>query len=194
MHHCEHLHCMDMQSDNCMKRYFNCFDPITGDNLRLCYCNDYLKLKVNEDQLPYTNKMIHYSSNHASNFISSLINSDLKLSGYEYPNRTLNKNFDPIGHCFITIVRRPYTYIFVSFKQMLTWYLDNRSWELYCLLRDELHKYVIEKEKYKKHFAVCKQIKAIFNKIQMAYSIDDRQILTNELILLIFKTFYNETN
>lgn len=48
---CHHLECCDIESERCLKRYFTFFNPDTFEYVRYGFCNDFIRLKLNQQKI-----------------------------------------------------------------------------------------------------------------------------------------------
>ena len=182
--HCEHLHCSDILSMDCLKRYYTVYNPVNDETFRLAFCNDYLRLnlynKVNVDGE-------YYRTNHISEFILETM--ELRQYNIEHSYYTRR---DAIS---IIICDRPYTYLYVSLKQLMLWFNDCGGSKLFDLIDDHIRSVVLEKERFKKHFSWCSKVKTLlFNMCKYTKESPERTAALNEIALIIIKSVYNETH
>jgi hypothetical protein len=87
---CEHLFCDDIESKNCLKRYFRIYDIEKNEIYRISVCNDFFRLKLRQE-------MIHldeYDWRAKDYFVSKILEDILseyifiKNNPY-YPNKSL---------------------------------------------------------------------------------------------------------
>jgi hypothetical protein len=170
----------------CKKRYFKVFNPELGDTYQIAFCNDSLKLHMQQE---FAHKLIYFSSQ-CQYEIESLIVRALNLQAHHY---LLSRTYPVINNVWITLCQRPRTYIQVPFKTCIQWYLDNRSFELWEMMTHALNDFIREKQRYKKYKGLCEKLQHMIKQVPKKYC-DDVEPLINEILLLILKVIYNETN
>jgi hypothetical protein len=185
---CDHLENFGNEVNNwrCKKRYYTVFDPQIGHTYRIAFCNDYLKLHMQEK---FANELF-YQSRRCEMQIESLIVRALNLQAHHY---YLNRGHPVIHNVSIQLCERPSTYIQVSFKTCIQWYLHNRSFELWEMMTITLNDFIREKQRYKKYKGLCQKLQQMFRQVPKKYG-EDREPLINDILLLILKIIYNETN
>jgi hypothetical protein len=177
---------IDVQSSRCTKRYYKVFDPQIGGTYKIAFCNDYLKLHMQEK---FANQFFH-ESRRCEMQIESLIVRALNLQAHHY---YLTRSYPVIHNVRIQLCERPKTYIQVSFKTCIQWYLQNRSYELWEMMVSTLNDFIREKQRYKKYKGICDKLQKMIKQVPKKYS-DDVEIIINDILLLILKVIYNETN
>jgi hypothetical protein len=177
---------IDVQSLRCTKRYYKVFDPQIGDTYKIAFCNDYLKLHMQDK---FANQFFH-QSRRCEMQIESLIVRALNLQAHHY---YLTRSYPVIHNVWIQLCERPKTYIQVSFKTCIQWYLQNRSYELWEMMVSTLNNFIREKQRYKKYKGICDKLQKMIKQVPKKYS-DDVEIIINDILLLILKVIYNETN
>jgi hypothetical protein len=185
---CEHLENFTHKVYHrcCKKRYYTVFDPQIGDTYRIAFCNDALKLHMQQE---FAHKMIYYS-NQCKHEIESLIVRALNLQAHHY---LISKTHPVINNVWITLCERPRTYIQVPFKTCIEWYLNNRSFELWEMMKHPLNDFIREKRQYKKYQSLCEKLQHMIKQVPKKY-MEDVEPLINDILLLILKIIYNETN
>jgi hypothetical protein len=178
---CEHLDCGNIASTECLKRYYKVFDPFIGKHVVIAYCNDYLKLIFQNKHQIYD----RYSMPR----IEDILYEELNLPRINRYSRA--GGFAP---CNIIISDRPCMVRSIPFKDCCDWYLKNRSNELHRSISRAIDGFIIQNQVYKKHKTNCESIQRMFRKMHHIYEESERKILFNEILLLIFKLYYNETH
>jgi hypothetical protein len=177
---------IDVKSARCTKRYYKVFDPQIGYTYKIAFCNDYLKLHIQEK---FANQLF-YESRWCEMQIESLIVRALNLQAHHY---YLNRLHPVIHNVSIKLCERPSTYIQVSFKTCIQWYLHNRSFELWEMMTMPLNDFIREKKRYKKYKGLCEKLQQMVRQVPKKYH-EDLEPLINDILLLILKIIYNETN
>jgi hypothetical protein len=185
---CEHLENFgnDVKHTRCKKRYYNVFNPQIGDRYIIAFCNDYLKLHMQER---FANKWF-YDSRSCQNQIESLIVRALNLQAHHY---YLTRSYPVIHNVWIVVCKRPNTYIQVSFKTCIQWYLHNKSFELWEMMTKPLNDFIRQNQRYKKYKGLCEKLQHMIKQVPKKY-MEDVEPLINDILLLILKIIYNETN
>jgi len=170
----------------CKKRYFKVFNPELGDTYQIAFCNDSLKLHMQQE---FVHKLIYFSSQ-CQYEIENLIVRALNLHRYHFMGSKTNAI---IRDTWITICERPYTLIQVPFKTCIEWYLQNRSFQLWDAMQQPLNDFIREKQRYKKYKGVCEKLQHMIRQVPRK-EYDEREPAINDILLLILKIIYNETN
>ena len=185
---CEHLENFTHKVYHpcCKKRYYTVFDPQIGDTYKIAFCNDALKLHMQQE---FAHKMIYFSSQ-CQYEIESLIVRALNLRAHHY---LISKTHPVINNVWITLCERPCTYIQVPFKTCIEWYLQNRSFQLWDAMQRPLNDFIREKQRYKKYKSLCEKLQHMMRQVPRK-EYDEREPAINDILLLILKIIYNETN
>lgn len=185
---CDHLDNWSnlVNHPRCKKRYYKVFNPESGDNYRIAFCNDSLKLHMQQE---FAHKLIYFSSN-CKHEVESLIVRALNLHRYHF---MLSREYPVIHHTWIKICERPYTAIQVPFKTCIEWYLTNRSFELWDAMQMPLNDFIRDKQRYKKYASLCEKLQHMIRQVPRK-DYDDREPAINDILLLILKIIYNETH
>jgi len=102
---CHHLDCDDIESSDCLKRYYNILDPIRKERYRLAVCNDHLRLRIIRKKNDYNFE--HYPDSSIYNeVIKDIVSEHLDLKLNRYPSEEFQQN-KPI-YLSIPICGRPY--------------------------------------------------------------------------------------
>lgn len=146
---CEHLYCSDISSPECLKRYFPFQNFITGKYYQFVFCNDYLKLLIQQEN---NEKIRIYTKQGVVGFINiKMINSlnDIlckhfnQYYGVENPSDYINKPTN-LKHYPIRVIYNEYqnyneiaSNVF-SFEEILNLYIDNQTVRLREMVVDHL--------------------------------------------------------
>lgn len=169
----------------CKKRYFKVFNPELGDTYQIAFCNDSLKLHMQQE---FSHKLIYFSSQ-CQYEIESLIVRALNLHRYHF---MLSRDYPVINNTWITICERPNTRIQVPFKTCIEWYLKNRNFQLWDAMQWPLNDFIREKQRYKKYASLCEKLQHMIRQVPRK-EYDEREPAINDILLLILKIIYNET-
>ncbi len=137
---CEHLENCCISDDACLKRYLHILNPKTGEVDVLVFCNDYLKLKIQDvDKGEY---WLYSDKRYAVLLIQKEIDRHLKLAGLalHQNDRRLSHYSDSITKyaiCF-EVSNRPFAYVDLTFKTLVGWYYESPSNYLLEFIRKEL--------------------------------------------------------
>jgi hypothetical protein len=197
MSDCQHLHNFMGDMEECSgKRFLLIFNPIKGHDEYLVFCNDWLKLKAQEDQ--------HEIFKFGSSYVKSSFVPDYKstleklvLSHIELPLGTRcihRRNY--LSDIFIDIAERPWIFTRIDMRLAMEWYQANRSRKLYEKIEGSIRNWCDLNERYKKHQSNCKLIKSLLIKVRHngPYEIDQCDVHINEIFLTILKITTNEAN
>jgi hypothetical protein len=186
---CEHLENCCITDDACLKRYIHINNPKTGFVECLIFCNDYLKLKSQQEK--YNNSLNNFC---AKENVVKLIQNEI----YKYLNINGNgrgwssKNIS--SYIFGELVcDRPFTYIYIGINELITWYYENPNRHLLDTIRVRIVEFldklpsIASKNKYK-------QLIALSNKLsyQNTISNEEKEIILLELINETFKLTIKE--
>jgi hypothetical protein len=188
---CEHLdNWSGIKSLRCKKRFFNVFNPVSGKYERIAFCNDYLKLHMQH----HINQFDHCSydvSNGCKHELTKLIRKAINLEGYDQYLATRKQPV--IRDISFLICHRPFVHVVVPFREAVEWYLKNHNSDLWYELKDAVIDFMYSKERYKKYKTVCHNLSVMVNKLKHTCYTQD-ELLINDILLLILKIIYNETN
>lgn len=179
---CEHLENCCITDDKCLKRYIRIYNPKTGYNETLVFCNDYLKLHAEMYRKDY-----HYNKNqHVTSFIELEILKHLGLE--EHRNRYASRVNIILNPFPLIICERPRVYIYVSLYQMIEWYYQNKNTSLLYDIGCKID-FFLNELKATKDLTSNKRIIMLNKRLKKvcSTSIEEKETALIELINDIFK-------
>lgn len=184
---CECLYHSHKDIKHCYhRRYFRVYNPIEGNHYRISVCKEAFRLHFNQLYFGRENDFARFFTYDISKYILSIL--DIPSAYEKYPAKPAHH----LPHIHITICNKPYTYITVSFKDVVQWYLNNKNYWLQDKLILAVREFLQQKERVKKYVSACNAIKSLLRKLSCAYN-EENEIIINEILLLILKVIYNET-
>lgn len=186
--HCEHLdnYTGDLRNCSC-KRYLTVSNPKTGRIEVLVFCNEWFRLnvqqKVNEKSYHETHQYV------AIDLLEKMILKHFDLRKHIPWGRYAN-----INNISIDLCKRPYVYTYVNIRTAIDWYNLHESRDLFLEIKDAILHWCGRNERFKKHKSNCARIKTILNKIHYEYDEHEKEMLFNELFLIILKLTTNEAD
>lgn len=176
---CEHLqpNCCILD-DECLKRHFHIMNPRTNSTECLVFCNDYLKLKSQQkaDNFSWKENVIEVIQKEIYNHIK--IEKKYRPSTY-----SLSDHYFSYYVC-----ERPYTYVSVSFKEIIEWYFENPTRELLELIFEQIKSF-LDRLYYKKYKSRYLELIRLCNKLtdRYGYPVEEKQSILLELITKTFE-------
>jgi hypothetical protein len=162
-------------------------NPKTGRIEVLVFCNEWFRLnvqqKVNEKSYYETHQYV------AIDLIEKMILNHFDLRKHIPWGRYAN-----INNISIDLCKRPYVYTYVNIRTAIEWYNLHESRDLFLEIKDAILHWCGRNERFKKHKSNCARIKTILNKIHYEYDEHEKEILFNELFLIILKLTTNEAD
>lgn len=183
---CHHLHCNDIKSNDCLKRYFIVFDINTYSKKRIIVCNEFVKLLFNNY------KRFSNYSNKEVNFYETIIEEFIISKSLNYDKKYLHGN----GFFTYYVCKRPVilasTNIFKVSLDLSNGYIPI-SYEFYDRFIESLKSYCNDKLRYKKYKTQHQKINSILKKIEQRFF--EPTILTELFTeILTLKINKNDTN
>lgn len=162
---CHHLHCCDIKSSDCLKRYFIVYDINTHSRKRIIVCNEFVRLLFNMHS-----RFIEYKSYNSKDYIySTIIEKHIISKVLKYDDRYTNMNE---GFFNYYVCDRP-TIFGLSNIFDVSLALSDKDFYIdyffYDRFFDALKFYCNEKLRYKKYKSQHEKINSILKKVQKQY-------------------------
>lgn len=186
--HCEHLDNYSGELDSCpCKRYLVAVNPMNNRPQKFIFCNEWFRLNIQEKCSANQYYAMHKFA--AIDLVRDMICNHFEITEYERFN--FNSKAMKVG---LVLCERPFIHIHVSIRTAVEWYKIQHSRDLIFSIQDSVLDWCNRNERYKKHKSNCATIKALLNKLRHLYSPEEKEILLNELFLIILKITANETH
>jgi len=173
--HCEHLDCFDIESSNCVKRYFKILDIYEMDYKIIAVCNESLKLKIQQYNV-YEDKFI--SSYEKTKTFNNVFKDIIKETNIYYNPQKFrwhDSNLSKIEHDVnYLICTRPNILSSIKLEDAIQLLVNNYSLknnEVYQEFKNlvannlmELFNYLLSYCKYKKYHLQAQQMIKLIRK------------------------------
>jgi len=176
---CEHLSNCCITDDECLKRYIHILNPKTNETECLVFCNDWLKLKSQQnsyENFSYKEKVVSLIENE----ILTYLNIEKKHRG----------NTDSLSNYvfYVYVCERPFTSVGITFNEIIKWYFDNPTQQMANLIVEKI-KCFLDNLHYKKYLSRYKSLITLSNKLKYNYnkSLEEKELIILELINETFK-------
>jgi hypothetical protein len=183
---CEHLDCMDIESDECLKRYFLVYDYKRLKRYRLAVCNDHLKLLLHTRRND-SNRWMYKKEAH--DVIYDLICKHTGVDSLANWNRECKF---PVG---LPVCERPFVYKHVSFFSALNMLFEAtelKDWNIGYEIRDTLlngfssmKEYMTRYAKYKSSWTKLNKIEKRIKESMYSTKVEKLELLTELMDLMV---------
>lgn len=183
---CEHLFTDDIHSDDCVKRYFEVFDPYKEKVQRIVICNEYLKLLVRTKQ--YEKQEHTYYGSPFDNVMENVFDQYTVTKIHAWMERGSESN--PTVR--YTVCQRPHLCsqirLFEAIRIITTW--DYPPSIMHCNFRDRVVESVRRTAEYYHKYAKYKyqwiEIRRLIKGLDRYYNCFDEKIY-KDLFLIFFE-------
>jgi hypothetical protein len=196
MSDCQHLDNFMGDMDRCSgKRFLRIFNPKKGHDEYLVFCNDWLKLTVQQDKHEivyggYVNSKRYYCY---PDVLEELVLSHIGADDVGVIRRGNWKSIEPI--C-TSVADSPKIWMRLDIQTAIEWYKDNQSRRLFDMIALTIKRWCMTNERFKKHQSNCRTITSLLNKVHWCGDdeTEQRDVYINEIFLTILKITTNEAH